>query len=207
MEGAPMFLESPYGADNDGAVGLQPALTTFDVNELREAALSSETVLGDDIIGQLQGHQIGQHRVVTMSNVGEGEAMADHRMPFQGLDQIRLQGIYKECRHGAGHFQILAGYGFAVIGIGDNGSADPLPQILKPCGQSVNGRSLGRNGDVEVGHPRIAVGPSAEPDDHLSQSTGVEVLTVGPCDVKRIYVQLVLVEDTGVYGGSTEVMS
>ena len=59
-----------------------------DVHELLKAAVSPEPRFRNHVVGQLQRNSIGQHRVVSLGDVGEGSGMNQTWLALQGLDKI-----------------------------------------------------------------------------------------------------------------------
>ena len=68
---AAMHLERADGRDEHDAIGLQPGLAAFDVEEFLGAEIGAEAGLGDDVIGELERGLGGDHRVAAMRDIGE----------------------------------------------------------------------------------------------------------------------------------------
>ena len=80
--------------------GSQPRLAAHDIEELLRPQVGGETGLGNHHVGHLEGVPGGQQAVVPMGDVGEREAMDEHRLAFQGLDQVGLDGVLQQHDHG-----------------------------------------------------------------------------------------------------------
>ena len=98
---AAVVLQRPNGGHDDHGRGLQPRQAALDVQELLGAQVRAEARLGDGVVRQPQGHLGGHDGVAAVGDVGEGSAVDEGGGALQGLDQVGLQRVLQQRRHGA----------------------------------------------------------------------------------------------------------
>ena len=76
--------------------------------------------------------------------------MDDRRIAREGLDEIRLDRVSDEHRHGAGDLEIAYGDGIAADIIGDDDPGDAGFEIREVFGKTKNRHDLGGDGNVEA---------------------------------------------------------
>ncbi len=124
-----------------------------------------------------------------MGDVGKGAGVHQHRGLLRGLHQGRLQGLFEQHRHGARHFQLLGGDGFAVQVAGQLDAADARTQIVQIARQRQNGHQLGGGGDDEAIRSLDAVGGAPLADGEVAQGAVVHVEGARPEDVVCIDIE------------------
>ncbi len=95
-----VVLERPHGRDDNGGLGLEAADAALDVEELLGAQVGAEAGLGDDVVGQLEGHLGGEEGVAAVGDVGEGAAVDEGGRVLERLHDVRLDGVAEEDDHG-----------------------------------------------------------------------------------------------------------
>ena len=117
---ATMHLKSPYRSHDNGAVGNQAAYAALDIPELLKADVSAEAAFGDMIIGQLEGYLVGDDRRLADSDIGKRPGVHQHRLTFQGLEQVGVSRLHHPGGHGAIDFKVLGGNRVTLLIIGND---------------------------------------------------------------------------------------
>src|SRR3990172_4448961 len=134
------------------------------------------------------------------------------RHSFEGLHQVRLQGVGEEREHRPRGLQLGRLDRRLVVGEADENPIEPLSQILLVLGEAEDRHDLGGGGDVESRFARHSLERSPEPDDRAPERAVVHVEDAPPESAARIdpegvsEIQMV-VEDGGkkVVGGGNGV--
>ena len=66
-----------------------------------------------------------------MGDVGERPGVDKGRLPFQCLHQVRMQRVFHQHRHRAGHLQVFERDRLLARAVADDDAADTLAQILE----------------------------------------------------------------------------
>ncbi len=104
---AAMHLERADGGDDHGAIGLQPGLAAFDVEEFLGAEIGAEAGFGHHIVAELERGLGGDHRVAAMGDIGERAAMDEGRIVLERLHEVRRERVLEQRRHRARGREIL----------------------------------------------------------------------------------------------------
>ena len=96
---AAVHLEGPDGSDDDDGIGFDPGETALDVHELFSAEVGTETGFRNGDVAHLHGQFRGDDGVAAVGDVGKGTAVNEGRRMFDGLDQVRFDGIFHEDGH------------------------------------------------------------------------------------------------------------
>ncbi|SIN13231.1 Uncharacterised protein [Mycobacteroides abscessus subsp. abscessus] len=186
-------LQRPDGDHEDRGVRGQPGDPALDVDEALGTHVRSESGLGDDVVGVLQGGVVGEDRGVAGGDVAEGPGVDQGGDPFEGLHQVRVDHVGQQSRQRAVGLQVLGGHGRAVPGGGHDDAGQPGLQIRQIRGQGEDDHDLAGRGDVEAalaGDPVLAL-PQA--DDDVAQGAVVDVQDAPPRDAALVDVQGVAV--------------
>ena len=70
---------------------------------------------------------VGDDRRVPSGNVAEWTAVNEGRCAFEGLHEIRLDGLFEDDSHRAGHAELLGGDRGASLVVPDDDPAHPDP--------------------------------------------------------------------------------
>ena len=203
---AAMVLKRADGCNDHDRVGLQVGQAALDVQELLRTQVCTEAGLGNAIVAQRHGHAGGHDGVAAMRDIGEGTAMHEGRGAFQGLDQVGLQGVLQQRGHRTFRLQVVGGYGFIVIGVADDDTAQALLQVGDAGCQAEDRHDLACNGDVEAIFAGHAMGASAQAADDVAQLAVVHVDSALPSDAAGVDVQLVAIVDVGVDHRSQQIV-
>ncbi|MNE50653.1 hypothetical protein D3C80_1452400 [compost metagenome] len=103
----------------------------FNIQEFLRTKIGTKSGFCNYII--CQGHtRLGSNnRVCSLCNVGKRSGMYNRRIAFQGLHQVRFNGIFQQDGHSALCFQITGKYRLAVVGIANENIAQSVFQIFK----------------------------------------------------------------------------
>ena len=103
---AAVHFERAHRRHDDGGGGFEPGLAALDVEEFLRAEIGAEPRLGDDIVGELE-RGFGRHdRIAAVRDIGERAAMDQRRRAFERLDEIGLDRLLEQGRHGALRLQL-----------------------------------------------------------------------------------------------------
>ena len=91
-----MLLQGTDRRNDHDRIRMQIRETAFDIQKFLGPQISTKACFRHCIVGQLQTHFGCQYRVASMGDVGERPAMHDHRIMFQCLYQVRLDGIFHD---------------------------------------------------------------------------------------------------------------
>ena len=126
-------------------------------------------------------------------DVAERSAVDDGRSAFERLEQVGLEGVLEDGRHGPCGVQVLRGDALALVRVADDDPAQALAQVVQRGGEGEQHHDLARGGDVEAGLARQPVLSRPEPDDDVAQGTVVDVEHAPPGDVADVDAELVAV--------------
>ena len=96
-----VVLERADGRDEYDAVRSQSGLAALDVHEFLCAEVSAEACLRDGNIAQLECQLGCLHAVAAVRDIGERTAVHQTGRALERLNQVGLDGILHQCRHGA----------------------------------------------------------------------------------------------------------
>ena len=88
---AAVMLECPDGGDEHDRARAEPTRAADDVEELLHAHVGAEPALRDDVVTELQRHQVGDERVVPVRDVRERAAVDERGLPLEGLHEVGLE--------------------------------------------------------------------------------------------------------------------
>ena len=206
LASAAVMLEGSDGGYHHHRVGLEPGHAALDIEEFLRAQVRAEAGLCDAVIAQLQCQFGGGYTVAAVGDVGEGPAVDQRRGMFQGLDQVRLQGVLQQRRHGARRLQIPRGHGPIVVGVPHHDSGQPRLQIRDPVSEAQHRHDLAGHGDVEAILPGRAVGLAAETVHNEAKLPIIHVHRTLPGDAAGIDAQGVPLLDVVVQHGGQQVV-
>ena len=193
-----VVLQGPDRGHDHHRVGLQPRHAAFDVQKLLRPQVRAEARLRDGIVSQLQGHPGGGDGVAAVGNVGKGPAVDQSRRVLQRLDQIGLQGVLQQGRHGAGRLQVGSGHRGVVIGVAHHDPPQPGFQIRDVRCQAQHGHDLAGHGDVESVLPGHTLHPAPQAVHDAAQLPVVHVHAPPPRDPLGVDAQGVALLDVVV---------
>lgn len=115
--------------------------------------------------------------------------MDQGRHVFQGLDQVRFDGVLQERRHGAGRVDIGRRDGLAVVRVGDDNAFQPFLEVVEARAQAQDGHHFRGDGNVEAVFPGHAGRLAAKARHDVAQFPVVHVDDALPDDAARIDAQ------------------
>ena len=133
-----------------------------------------------------------------MGDVGEGAAVDDGGVVFQGLDQVGLDGVLEQDGHGAFRLQVMGGDRLTGAVVAHDDARQALLQVHQVGGQAEDCHNFGGNGDVKAVFPGHALHPAANAVDDVAELPVVHVHAATPGDVLHVDVQLVPLLDVVV---------
>ena len=201
-----IHLHRADSGDKDDRARRDAGLAALDVHEFLGAKVGAETGLGHDIIGQLQRRLGRDHGITAMRDVGERAAMHEGRIVLEGLHQIRLHRLCQQHGHRAVGLDVAAEYRRTVAAVGDNDIAETLLQVLDVVGEAEDCHHLGRDGDVEAGLTREAVGHATKACDDVTKRAVVHINDAAPGDAALVDTELVAPVDMVVDHRRQQVM-
>ena len=95
-------LHRPHRRHHDGGVGHEARGAALDVEEALRSHVGAEARLGDEVLAGVDPDQVGHHRRVAVGDVAEGTGVDEDGGVLEGLQQVRLDGVAHDHRHGAG---------------------------------------------------------------------------------------------------------
>src|SRR5690606_35922270 len=193
---AAVHLQRAHGGDDYHGRRLEAGLAALDVEELLGPQVGAEAGFGNDVVGQLERGLGRGDRVAAVGDVGERAAVDERRVVLQRLHQVRLNCRRQQHGHRTAGIDVRRTHRALVAAIADDDVADRFLEILDRGGEAQDRHDFGRDGDVEAGLTRIAVGDAAQRSDDLAQgavvhvehtapgdAAGVDLLGVAPIDV------------------------
>ena len=194
-----MIFHGADGSHQHHGRGLQTCHTALDVNELFRTQVGAEAGLGNHIIRQLQCGPGRGHAVAAVGNIGKRPAMHKGQVVFQGLHQVRFDGVFQQRRHCPVGVQVAGMHRLSVAtGVADDNSAESFPQVGERGRQTEYSHDFRGNGDVVTVFPRETVGRTAEGDDDLAQGPVIHVHNPFPGNQAGVKIQPVAVVDVVV---------
>ncbi|VWM23686.1 Uncharacterised protein [Collinsella intestinalis] len=141
-----------------------------------------------------------------MGNVGERAAVHERGRVLERLNQIGLEGVFEQGRHGTLGLELAGADGLARIGVADHDLAQALLEVGDRSGQAQDGHDLGGDGDVEAVLARDALGLAADAVDDVAELTVVHVNNALPSDALDVDTERVALLDVVVQHGGEEVV-
>jgi len=113
----------------------------------------------------------------------------EHRLAFDGLDEVGIDGIEQPRGHRAVHLQVARRHFFAASTVGHDHPADSLPQVLQVPSNGQNGHHFAGDGHPEARVHLEPVHLLAKADADVAKGLGAEVHHPADLDAIRIDVQ------------------
>ena len=189
--GSAVPLQRLDGGDDDGDAGLQPAGAAGDVAELLHAEVGAEAGLEDDVVGELLRRLYGDEARAAVRDVCEWAAVDDAGGPLDGLDEVGLNRVLHQDRHGADDLKLTRRHWLPLLVVGDRDRRHAPLEVHEVAAYGVDGGDLGGGGDLEAALVGDAVVLAAEAYDHLAEGPALDVDDALPHDVVEAYAQLV----------------
>ena len=186
-----MHLQGANGGYQDHAVGHQPTVAAFDVEELLHADVRPKTSLRQHVAiwpHQLQRQLVGNDGGVAVGDVGEGAGMDEGGRALQCLHQGGHDGVFHQNGQRAAQPQVVGGNGFASAAGANDHAAQPLAHVGQGGGEGQDGHDLAGDGNIETGLAgEFFLWPFADGD--AAQIAVVGVGDPSPGDAVRVNIQ------------------
>ena len=199
-------LHRPHSRHHDRGVGYEARGPALDVEEPFGPHVGAEPGLGHQVLAGVNPDQVRHHRRVAVGDVAEGAGMDEHRGVLERLQEVGLDGVAHDHRHGPGGLQLLRRHRLTGRGVADDDAAHALPQVAQRASQREHGHHLGGRRDVEPRLPGDAVLLGAEAADDVAQRAVVDVQDTLPGDAVRVDPERVPVVEVVVHHGRQEVV-
>ena len=194
-----IIFQSTYSSYDNNCAWVQTCHTALDVQEFFCSKVSAESSLCNCVISKFHTHFCSCYRVTSMSNVCEWSAMNDCRNMFQCLNEVWFQGIFQKCSHCTFCMKIASCYRFLfgnfTICISDDDLGKSFFQVCNIACKAKDCHDLGCNCDVVSVFTRHTVCSSAKSVYYVTKLTVVHIHTSLPCDLSRVDVQSIALED------------
>ena len=125
---------------------------------------------------------------------------------LERLNQIRLERVLEECRHGALSLKVAGADGLAGETIADDDLAQALLEVIDARGQAQDCHDLGGDGDVEAVLARHALGLTANAVDNMAQLAIVHIDDALPGNALNVDAELVALLNMVVEHGCQQVV-
>ena len=89
-----MHFQSASGSYQHHGIGAQTRFAALDIKELLGAKISAKSGFGDHVVGEFERGSGCDNRVATVCDIGKRTAVDKRRVIFQGLHQVRHEGVF-----------------------------------------------------------------------------------------------------------------
>ena len=186
LDPAVVLERADRGDQDHGGRWRHVAYPDDDVEELLRPQVRGEARLRDDPVGQPEG-EIGRgDGVRAMGDVGERTAVDERGRAFEGLDEVRPEGVPEERGHGPFGLEVGGEHRPSCRIIADEDAAEPVPEVLEVAGQTEDGHDLAGRGDVEARLPGDPLERAANAGDDVAEDAVVHVDRPPDDDVLRV---------------------
>ena len=172
---AAVVVQSAYGGHNDGHFGPKSGGAGLDVHKLFCAQIRAKSCFCNHPVCVAQGHSGGQQGIGALRNVGKRAAVQNSRVAFQGLHQIRADGVLHQQRHGLFGVEHGGEYRFPVPRVAHVNPAHAGFQVFQALALAQNRHNFRRRRNVEAPFPRNAPVFATQSDHDLAQGAVVHV--------------------------------
>ena len=162
-------LHRPHRRHHHRGVGHKARRPALDVEEALGAHVRPESRFGDEELSRMNPDQVGHHRRVAVGDVAEGPGVHEDGGVLERLQQVGLDGITHDDRHGAGCLELLGSDGLVGRRVANDDPPHAPSQVAQRGGEGEHGHHLGRCGDVEAGLPGCAVLFRPEPAHNMAK--------------------------------------
>ena len=142
-----------------------------------------------------------------MSNICEGAAMDKGRYMFQGLYQVRFQGILHEGSHGPLGVDITGSNRFVIIGVAYDDPGKSFLHIPNGISKAEDGHHFGSYGNIKSVFPGNPIGMAAKTYDDMAEHPVIHILHPFPDHPAGIDAQGISLLDMVVHHGSQKIVS
>ena len=196
---AAIVFQSTNSCNNNNSVWFQTCHTAFDVKEFLSTKVSAEASLCNCVISQFQRHFCSCYRVTAMSDISEWSAVYDCRNMLKSLNKVWFQSVFQKCCHSALSVKIACCYRFLLrnftVCISDDDSGKTFFQVFDIACKTQNCHDLRSNSNVVAVFTRHTVCLSAKAVYYITKLTVIHIHTSSPCDLSRVNVKSVALEN------------
>ena len=203
---AAVHLQCTDGGHQHGSVRFQAGEAALDIQELFSPQVGTEACFRYHIISQMEGCTGSQYGVAAMSNICEGTAMDKGRYLFQGLYQVRFQGILHEGSHGPLGVDITGSNRFVIIGVAYDDPGKSFLHIPNGISKAEDGHHFGSYGNIKSVFPGNPIGMSTKTYDDMAEHPVVHILHPFPDHPAGIDAQGISLLDMVVHHGSQKIV-
>src|SRR6185503_693080 len=148
--------------------------------------VGAEAGLRHRVVAELEPRARRDEGIVAVRDVREGATMQERGLPFERLDEVRLDRVLEQDGHRARGLKLLRGDRLAFPGVADGDLAEPLAKVEEVARDRDDRHDRGRGSDVEAGLADVAVRAPAEAYDDAPEGAVVDVDTASPGDRERV---------------------
>ena len=192
---AAVHLERPDRCHEHHRRRGEPRRSALDVEEFLGTEVSAEARLGDSVVAELHCKLGRRDGVAAVSDIRKRSAVDKGRCAFEGLHQVRLEGVLEQSRHCALSLEIGAGNGLVVKGVADDYAGEPLLEVGYGFREAEHRHYLACDGDVKAVLTGHAVRNAAETVRDEAELAVVHVNAALPRDAAHVDIQLVALLD------------
>ena len=141
-----------------------------------------------------------------MSNVGKRSTVNKSRRVLKRLYQVRLNSVFEQRCHSALGMDIANGYRLAIIGVGNNHSAQTLFKIFDAGSKAEYSHDLRSNSNIKAVLSWHAVCNAAKSVNNVSELAIIHVYTALPHNTTWINIEAITLLDVVIQHGCAEVV-
>ena len=206
FDNASVVLKSANGCYQNNSRWSKTGSSTLDVQELLGTKVCAKACLGNNVICKTQSSLCCLNGIATVSNVGKRSTVNKSRCVLKRLDQVRLNSVFEQRCHSTLGMDIADGNRLAVIGVGNNHSAQALFKVFDAGSKAEYSHDLGGNGNIKAVLSWHAVCNAAKSVNNVSELAIVHVNAALPHNTTWINVETVSLLDMIIQHGSTEII-
>jgi hypothetical protein len=124
-----------------------------------------------------------------MGDVGERPGVNEGGSPFEGLHQVRLDGVLHQNGQRASHAEVFSSHGLPLFVSSNHHTSEPVAHICQVSGEGQNRHDLGCHGDVEAGAVLMARFILAQPHLNLAQEAVIGIYHTPPGEAIRVDIE------------------
>ena len=141
-----------------------------------------------------------------MGDVGERPAVHEGGRALERLDEVGLERVFEQRRHGTVGLEVARGDRLVVVGVADDDAREALLEVVDGSRQAEDRHDLGGDGDLEVVLARNALLRAAQAVDQVAELAIVHVDAALPRDLLGVDSELVALLDVVVEHGGEQVV-
>ena len=203
---ASVVLKCTNGCHQNNSRWSKTSSSALNVQELLGTKVCTKTCLGNNVICKTKSGFCCLNRIAAVSNVGKRTAVNKSRCMLKRLDQVRLNSVFEERCHSALCVDIADGNRLAVIGVGNNHSAQALFKVFDAGSKAEYSHDLRSNGNIKAVLSWHAVCNAAKSVNNVSELAIIHVYAALPHNTTWINIETVALLDMVIQHGCAEVV-